>query len=512
MSFTFYPFQVEDVDKIGPRKTGAIGSEMGTGKTYEAGSLIDRWYQEDTNGRIWRPDLIIAPLNTFDSWTTMFGVLMPEADVTVIDRKDRNKFSEAIRRKRGDVFLMHYEAAPRMPELTKFQFGTIVADEAHRIAGRKSQQTLAVKRLKAKHKLAMSGTLSGDNPLGLWSPLNWLWPGYYTSYWRFAKTYAIMERDEEEGYYKSAGPDPATIKTLHREMAPWYVRHLKRQQCCAHHPQGVMPWLKDKVYTSIWVDLTPTQRKFYEQMRKEMVAWVGELEETPLAASMVAVQLQRLSQMALATPVIEGTKWVWRHRKDGSFREEVPDVQLQAPSSKMEALLSLLENNPDKKFVVATSSKVMIKRVLLPELQRRKIGVFALTGDTKQNERDGMAKRFAEAHPSECQVFLGVIEAMAEGIDGLQWATDTMVFLDRSWKTIKNQQCEDRLHRDGQKDTVQIIDIMATRTVDLGRKTRLERKWAAVRAILGDQFDNTQELKEVDEQWQQPMRLLLPDL
>ena len=47
-------------------------------------------------------------------------------------------------------------------------------------------------------------------------------------------------------------------------------------------------------------------------------------------------------------------------------------------------------------------------------------------------------------------------------------------------------QAEDRLHRGGQKDTVQIIDIMAKGTLDLGRKQRLETKWAWIREILGD--------------------------
>ena len=86
----------------------------------------------------------------------------------------------------------------------------------------------------------------------------------------------------------------------------------------------------------------------------------------------------------------------------------------------------------------------------------------------------------------EFQVFVAVIQAAAEGIDGLQHATDTAIFLDRSWSTIKNQQAEDRLHRGGQKDTVQIIDVMARSTLDFGRKTKLEAKWGWIKAILGD--------------------------
>jgi SWI/SNF-related matrix-associated actin-dependent regulator 1 of chromatin subfamily A len=106
-----------------------------------------------------------------------------------------------------------------------------------------------------------------------------------------------------------------------------------------------------------------------------------------------------------------------------------------------------------------------------------------LSGDTPQNQRDGMVKRFND---KEYRVFIGVIQAAAEGIDGLQRSTDTAIFLDRSWSTVKNMQAEDRLHRDGQKDTVNIIDIMARSTLDFGRKQRLETKWSWIKEILGD--------------------------
>lgn len=49
-----------------------------------------------------------------------------------------------------------------------------------------------------------------------------------------------------------------------------------------------------------------------------------------------------------------------------------------------------------------------------------------------------------------------------------------------------NSQAEDRLHRIGQKNAVQVIDIIARNTVDLGRMQRLELKKSWIRQILGD--------------------------
>ena len=414
--------------------------------------------------------MVIAPLNTFDSWRDKYSELSPQSDVVTIDRKNRDKFVEAIRKKTGDVFLMHWDALRLMPELQEFPFGTVIADECHRAANRKSQTTSSLFKLRAAHRLAMSGTASGDNPVNLWSTLHFVWPTFYKSYWKFWKHYVIEEAafGGAGAYRKVAGVK--NIEFLKEEMAPWYIRHLKREACCAHHPEGVMSWLPEKTYDRIWVDLSPTQRRMYNQMKEQMVAWVGEHEDSPLVAGVVVAQLARLSQMALATPTLA---------PDGR-------VLLDLPSSKMEALLELVKDHPGKKFVVFSSSKKMCY-LTQAYMKERGIASFVLSGDTPQSQRDGMVSRFANG---DIQLFIGVIEAAAEGIDGLQHATDTAVFLDRSWRTIKNQQAEDRLHRGGQKDTVQIIDIMARDTLDMGRFTRLQEKWQWIKAILGDGFDN----------------------
>ena len=494
----FYPFQTEDIEKL-VRQTGAlIGSEMGTGKTHEAIELEQQWY----NPKAHKPSLVIAPLNTHDSWQEKYGWQAPDVDLIRINRKNRERFLEDIRRKRGDVFLMHWDALRYMPELQGMVFQTIVGDEVHRISNRKSQQTQLTFKLKGLHKLGMSGTASGDKPDGLWGPLHWLYPKYYRSYWKFRRAYTVEEKqytaEGEESYTKITGTQ--NIDHLMNEIRPWYVRHLKREECCEHHPEGVMPWLPEKTYDQIWVDLNPTQRKFYEQMRKEMVAWVNENEDSPLTASIVVAQLQRLGQMALATPNIVGKKWVWRNKVNPAtgeterVRVEVDDVRLVEPSSKLDATVELFKDQSNKQFLVGTSSR-HFANLAKERYERSGISTFVLSSETSQKQRDGMVKRFANG---DTQLFLSVIEAGAEGIDGLQHATDTVVMLDRSWRTIKNDQFIDRLHRDGQKNAVTVIDIMARNTVDLGRNQKLETKWKWIKEVLGDSVRFQQEVMRHD--------------
>ena len=484
-------FQQEDFDKHKLQKSGLVGSEMGTGKTHLAIALEQYWWQEvkDKLGGRELPSLVVAPLNTFDSWQAKYAVQAPDIDVVTIDRKNRAEFVRRLRKGQGDVFLMHWDAVRLIvDDIKDLEFAVIIADEVHRASNRKAQATLALKKLKGHRRLGLSGTASGDKPENLWSINNWLWPTFYRSYWKFRKHYCVEEHIVNpgdpfgRGYTKITGVK--NVESLKREMAPWYTRHLKREQCCEHHPNGVMEYLPEKVYDTIWVDLNPTQRKFYEQMRKDMVAWVNEHEDSPLVASVVVAQMTRLSQMALATPTIVGTKWVWKKVDDQKVKVEVPDMRLVAPSSKIDAAKEMILDNEDKSFVIFSSSK---QACYLMAEALAKAGVLAevLSGDTPQSQREDMVARFAAR---EFRVFIGVIQAAAEGIDGLQHVCNTAIFLDRSWSTVKNMQAEDRLHRGGSEvhDSVQIVDIMARGTLDFGRRQKLEQKWSWIKEILGD--------------------------
>ena len=444
-----------------------------------------------------KPTLIIAPINTFDTWKDKYAIQAPGTNVVTIDRKNRDWFYEQIVKRRGDVFLMHYEAVPLMPKLQRIAFEVIICDEAHRISNWRTKQATAIKSLHTNHKLAMSGTMTGDSPDKLWSVYNWLWPEHFSSYWSFRKRYC--EEDEvwsqkSDTFYKVV-VGPKNVDRLNKLRDPWRVRHLKREQCCPNHPNGIMPWLPDKTYDVIRVDLSPIQRRFYDQMEAKMVAWIGEHENEPLVAQIVIAQLARLNQMALATPEFY-KKWEWIPFLDRSgdkivnpytkkvekHRELVDAIRLKLPSSKIDAAKGFIQDHHSAPLVVFSSSK---QTCYLAQESFLQSGITSevLSGDTPQDQREGMVKRF---NNGDFQVFIGVIEAAAEGIDGLQNTCDTMIFLDRSWRTVKNKQAEERLDRPGQKNSTRIIDIIGRNTRDGGRLQKLEFKWQSIRQMLGD--------------------------
>lgn len=452
-----FPFQAEDVEYLRGKDAVLIANEMGTGKTYEA-IARDLFIRESSTDGPFNASqcntLVVAPLTTLDStWKFHFEELT-DLKVTVINPKDRpGSWNEFL--SHGGVFCVHWEVLRLMPELTKLQWSHVIADEVHRAKNRKTQQTRMLKLIPALNKSGLSGTPVVNRPDELWSILNWLYPNIFRSYWKFFRKYTETVTEFNKGHQYQRILGPRNVKELQEQIKPFYVRRRKKD---------VIKDLPDKYYTTIKVDLSPNQRRVYNQMRDNMIAWIGQHQDEVLPAPVVIAQLTRLQQFACAY---------------ATWDTETGRVRLTEPSSKLDAVMEVLDGT-DGQVVVFSRFKQLV-RLLEDRLREAKITAVSLTGDTPQEDRANLVARFQRG---EARVFMGTIAAGGVGIT--LHAASCVIFTDRDWSPAINIQAEDRLHRIGQRNAVQVIDIMARNTIDMGRQQRLNMKWAWIREILGD--------------------------
>lgn len=290
-----YPFQKELVDRFVDTPSVLVGDDMGLGKTFEALALDLRRRTTQLPGRqLEYPTLIVAPLSVLGVWEWHIKQLWPAARVAVINPKMRGKFIRELD-SQYHYYIIHWEGVRLVEELQKRSWWHIVADEAHRMKNRKAQQTWALKKLHTNYKTALSGTPADNAPQDLWSLLNWLYPKRWTSYWSYERKHVKYQWHQAasqangfkcpvpncEDFHKSSfkkmvGVD--YVDELHAEIAPYYMRRLKAE---------VISELPEKYYTQIEVDLAPKQRRIYDEMRHDMLAWIGEHEHEPIAAPIV---------------------------------------------------------------------------------------------------------------------------------------------------------------------------------------------------------------------------------
>lgn len=469
-----WEFQQDDVAKLRNLPGALITNEMGTGKTREALAL-DHCHRvakrPKWSGRMCT--LVVAPGATHTvTWLKHFNELLPDLRVVLVDPKDRDGSWQRFL-KAGDVFVVHWEALRLMPQLQKVVWVHIIADEVQKAKNRKAQQTQALKKLKCAYKTGLSGTPVTNKPQDYFSVLQWLYPEHWRSYWRFFDTY--VDHEVKVIYSKNPKVPPRTVKvikgpknvdTLLTTVQQYTVRHLKKEPCCAHHPKGVLPYLPEKYYDTIPIDLLPVQRRAYDEMDKEMVAWVGANRDKPVIAPVVIARMIRLQQFAVA------------------YAEVGPEgkVLLSEPSAKLDALMDMIEDNETKQFVVFTQFSQLVD-LLGKRLKKEGITCGLYTGNTPKPERTRIVQDF---QANKLRVFAGTIKAGGVGLD--LYSASTVCFLDRDWSPAENKQAEDRLHRAGQKNAVQVVDFIARSTVDLGRHQEIQLKWEWIRTMLGDKI------------------------
>ena len=469
-----YRFQGEAIDKLENTPSCLIADDMGLGKTVEALALDCRRRVNQLQGQKQtdHKTLIVAPLSVLGSWQRHIEMVWPGARVCVINPKNRWFLIEALKRP-YHYYVVHWEALRLIDELKSVQWWHVIADEVHKAKNRKAMQTQGQKKLTTRYKTGLSGTPADNAPQDIWSVLNWLYPKVFSSYWSFFRYHVMVKVETNrkgQSFKKICGV--ANAEELHRQIAPFYIRRLK---------EDVIRDLPDKYYSEVYVELGRDQRRIYDQMRRDMLSWVGAQEDQPIAAPIVLAQLSRLRQFALAHAEL-----ITRHKYDQVSREtrEFTQVRLTEPSAKLDAAMEIIEDTLQP-LVVFSSSKQIIN-LLEARLAGKGISHVVLTGDTPHNARDQLIESFQSGR---VRVFAGTIAAGGIGITLTK--ASTVIFLDRAWNPSQNRQAEDRLHRIGQENAVHVIDIIARNTVDGGHLQQVRLKWEWLKVLLGDQVEPT---------------------
>lgn len=500
---TLFPFQQYAVDFLVDKKSVLIGDEMGLGKSIQAVTL-DRIRREKNPNLVKRPKtLVITYISIFSSWVETFE---NETDLRVISLNPRNRkdFLLSLFTDSHDVYVLHWQCLRLMPELAEIEWFHIIGDECHSLQNRKAKQTLAAKQLKTYYKTGLSGTPAYDKPDDLWSILNWLYPKFWSSFWRYYNDHVMYV--ESNGYRVVVGVN--NVEKLQAEMRGFYIRRRK---------QEVLLDLPDKYYTEVSVELDPKQKRAYQQMKKDMLSWVGEHEDEPVAAPAVIAQLTRLQQFSDAYGELE--HYTYREKtKNEAFIPEVvyeqlindeilkrfdkPEItngevfipvgtymtrkairmRLSEPSTKLDAVMDIIGSTGEQIVVFSQFSQVI--ELLAKRLEKAGVPHGIVIGATSSDERKNIIAKF---QAGKLRVFAGTIAAGGIGIT--LTSASTMVFIDRSWSASLNIQAEDRCHRIGQKNAVQIIDIISRETLDAKRIRKINLAWSWIRKLIGDDTD-----------------------
>ena len=219
--------------------------------------------------------------------------------------------------------------------------------------------------------------------------------------------------------------------------------------------------LPDKIYMKRQINLSPDQRKLYDQMRKEALAVLNGKQVTTVNA---LTQLMRLHQITC-----------------GHFTADDGSIQ-RIDNNRVSELMDVLEETEGKAIIWAHYQydiTTIIKEIVKVYGPGSVVDYFGLT---PQKERDPNRKKF-QSNP-KCRFLVGT---PATGGYGLTLtAANTVIYYPHGYDLEKRLQSEDRAHRIGQKKSVTYVDINAEDTVDEKIVKALRKKINIASEVLGE--------------------------
>ena len=366
-------------------------------------------------------------------------------------KKQRERATEAFAASSAAVALVHYEGL-RLIEWRKIKgIDMVICDEAHRLSkggpgGRAPQFYKALKTIKSNYRLALSGSIIINSPEDMFGALHWLFPDLYSSRWKdWNNRYLVYQNGPWGQEYM--GIREGMVEQMQNELGSFL---------CVRRKEDELPDLPDRIDQTIEVELSPTQRKVYDDLFNKFIAELPDGEV--IMAPSVLAQLTKLRQVASGLDLLA---------------EGVDD------STKIDLAMELVEDNLPNKTVVFAWHRATV-RAMSARLEKAGIPHHAIDGDVKEKDRSAYVKDFQE-NP-ETKVIVATIKTLGEAVT-LHAASD-LIFIESSWVPTDMEQAADRVYRIGQKNHVTITNIVAKDTVDVHRVLPVIKSKEAMRQLV----------------------------
>jgi superfamily II DNA or RNA helicase len=399
---------------------GILADDMGLGKTIQIIALFVAHQAKVGTAKTKRPHLIVAPKSLVFNWIKEIEKFAPH--LKSLDFTGKTRVANIKDIKKYDVILTTYQTLRmNIERLQGQEFEFFVMDEAHYIKNAEAQSSKACRLVKAKKKLALTGTPVENSLMDLFSILEVVSPG-------------LITREVRARY--SREKDVAALNDLGKALRPFVLRRTKDE---------VLTDLPEKSEQILYCELSASERTKYDELKKHYWTQLsGTIEDKTFERSKFEVleALLRLRQAAC---------------HQGLLNAEMQDES----SSKFDLLLdqlSLVIQDGHKALIFSQFTSLLA--LLKPQLEARGIRYEYLDGQTR--DRQERVERFQD-NP-EISLFLLSLKAGGVGLN--LTSADYVFILDPWWNPAAESQAIDRAHRIGQKQKVFAYKIIAKDTVE----------------------------------------------
>lgn len=400
---------------------GCLADDMGLGKTVQVLAFL--LHLQTKNGS--RPHLLVLPTSLIFNWQQEIKKFAPSLKCHVIYGLNREKDHESLTA--YDLIITTYGVLLSDVEYLKnVDFDYVILDESQAIKNPESKRYKAVRLLKARNRLVLSGTPVENNTFDLYAQFSFAHPGLLGNRTFFKDNYSTPIDKFK---------DMARAKELQQKLQPFLLRRTKKQ---------VATELPDKTEMVVLCEMGTEQRRVYETYRKEFQDFIENSKDADLTNNSMHI-LQGLTKLRQLC-------------NSPSLLKSEPDYGQQ--SAKLDELMDQLSNKVNNHKILVFSQFVSMLDLIEKRLQDAEIGYTLLTGQTKN--RQEVVEKF-QTDDSK-RVFLISLKAGGAGLNLTE--ADYVYLVDPWWNPAVENQAIDRCYRIGQTKKVVAIRLICANSIE----------------------------------------------
>jgi SNF2 family DNA or RNA helicase len=422
---------------------GCLADDMGLGKTIQTLALLQK-HKEDTEATGGKAtSLVVMPTSLIYNWLAEAKKFAPQLKLMVHTGTFRYK-SPAVFANYDLVITTYGITRIDIDLFTSFFFDYIILDESQNIKNASSKSFMAVRQLKSRFRLILSGTPVENSVNDLWTQMSFINPGLLGAQQYFQNEFVTpieKKKDEERA------------RKLQALIKPFVLRRTKEQ---------VATELPPKTENLFYCQMSEEQASVYEKVKSE---YRNEL-------------LQSLEDGTFAKKQIQVLQGLIKLRQIANHPVMI-DSEYEGDSGKFENVVHTLSNVLDGGHKVLIFSQfVRHLNIYREHFEKEHIPYVYLDGST-QNRGD-VVKQFQE--DAKTRVFLISIKAGGVGLNLTE--ADYVFILDPWWNPAVEQQAIDRTHRIGQTKNVFIYKFITKDSVEEKIVALQQRKLSVARALI----------------------------
>lgn len=467
---SLYPHQLEGVRRILAQGRLLLADDMGLGKTTQAVAACHVLYKRKriTHG------LVVVPASLRSQWLREWRATSPVPVEMAEGTPSERRATYDLVKKRGGFLIVGYEQLRRdLNTIVDLGIHAVILDEGQRIKNWTTKNAACVKKLTTHYRIALTGTPMENRIEELASILEWVDEVALGPMWRI-KPVHIDSTGEGVG-------DVCRLDTLRLRMRGVTLRRTREQADIQLPPRTDM---------RVTVPMTGAQGIVHDRIGRRIAAIASRQRKgRPLPPEVFVELMQLLTQQRI---VSNGLALI-------DYEDVWPQIQNEPPSPalleelrspKLVAFRSLLRDivvGQQRKVVVFSQWRRMLKlaqlvtRDILEEIGAR--SVF-FTGAERSERR---TQNVVDFHDDPTVRVMFLTDAGGVGLN-LQHAATVCINLELPWNPAVLEQRIGRIHRMGQRQPVDVFQIVN----GAGIEARIEQLVMTKRALFEGVFEGTE--------------------